>query len=161
MTISCSHTRLSSFAISLIFFTGVPSSSAVLVLNPVTPKSDQVQISPAASPGNITSYGTKNLAFHSLLRLKDDYYQFSLHYLCISVGRMYFFSWSSLTTSTAAATTAVATTWKSQGADYDTCAQRTVYWNRQYQAHSAREPADLPPQYSQGTEQFSRSFSLV
>ena len=38
-------------------------------LNPLTPKSDQSQISPAASP-QIFHHSMKNLAFHSLLRQK-------------------------------------------------------------------------------------------
>ena len=39
-------------------------------VNPFTPKSDQVQISPVASPSKITSHSKENVAFHSLLRWK-------------------------------------------------------------------------------------------
>ena len=38
--------------------------------NPSTPKSDQFQISPAASPRNITSFSRKNVDFHSSFRLE-------------------------------------------------------------------------------------------
>ena len=56
----------------------------VISINPFTSKSDQVQL----------SHSVENLAFHSLLRLKDDYYTNS-HYpiytfLFKKVGRMYF-----------------------------------------------------------------------
>ena len=39
-------------------------------LNPSSPKSDQLQISPCNLARNITSNSTKNVAFHSLLRWK-------------------------------------------------------------------------------------------
>ena len=64
------QSRLKSFVVS----------TEVLSVNPFTPKSDQVQISPVASLIIITSHSMKNLAFHSLLRLKDDSCT-SSHYL--------------------------------------------------------------------------------
>ena len=42
----------------------------LLELNPFTPKSDQLQNSPAASPEILSSHSMKNLAFHLLLRWK-------------------------------------------------------------------------------------------
>ena len=41
--------------------------------NPSTPKSDQISNFPCNLSRNITSHSMKNLAFHSLLKLKDDY----------------------------------------------------------------------------------------
>ena len=72
----------------------MPRSASALI-NPFTPKSDQVQMSPAASPV-ILHHSVDNLASHSLLRLKDDYCTNS-HYLIYTflfkkVGRMYFLS---------------------------------------------------------------------
>ena len=48
----------------------LPVVRHIFASNPPTSKSDQVQISPAASPVIITSHGIENLAFHSLLRWK-------------------------------------------------------------------------------------------
>ena len=43
-------------------------TSVIPSLNPFTPKSDQFQISAAASLRNTTSHSMENLVFHSLLR---------------------------------------------------------------------------------------------
>ena len=67
--------------------------------NPFTPKSDQCQISPAASPQILRN--TVNLAFHNLLmqQRKDDYTTNS-HYLIIhfskGVGECTFRTWGEL-----------------------------------------------------------------
>ena len=45
-----------------------PAYTILYTYNPFTPKSDQFQISPAASPVTLWT-SMKNLAFHSLLRL--------------------------------------------------------------------------------------------
>ena len=64
------------------------------LLNPFTPKSDQVQI---CLNSNITSHSMKNMAFHSLLRLKDDSCT-SSHYLTYTflfkrLGECTFWAW--------------------------------------------------------------------
>ena len=55
---------------------------APVAVNPFTPKSDQCQISSAASPEiNITSYSMENLAIHSLARWKiSDHYTTNSHW---------------------------------------------------------------------------------
>ena len=45
----------------------VVQSTQAHTINPFTPKSDEYQISPAASPENTTWNSMENLAFHSLL----------------------------------------------------------------------------------------------
>ena len=62
---------------------------------PFTPKSEQFQIYPAASPENITSHNMKSFGFRSLLREQMIVPQILIHHLYISlykVRRMYVFN---------------------------------------------------------------------
>ena len=63
--------------------------------NPFTPKSDQFQISPAASPRTLHD-SVKNLAFHSFQMKMIILPKFLPPHLYISlqmVGKMYFLNW--------------------------------------------------------------------
>ena len=63
-----------------VYYGKMDVGSVSTEINPFTPKSDQCQISPAASQ-ETTLHSMKSLAFHSLLSWQIINYQFSLHHV--------------------------------------------------------------------------------
>ena len=76
------HRIQNTFQLQITQFTWYRESNQLSPINTVqSPKSDQFQMSPAASPDNITSHSMKNSAFHQLLRWELNDYTTNSNYL--------------------------------------------------------------------------------